>query len=37
MRKMFRLDPMACILNSHSDPFRDRLQAGGHGYLQQVM
>ena len=31
MRKMFRLDPMPRILDNHSDPFPDRLQANGHG------
>ena len=31
MRKMFRLDPMARILDRHSDPFPDRPQADGHG------
>src|SRR5436190_11135618 len=31
MREMFRLDPMTRILNSHSNPFPNRLQADGHG------
>ena len=31
VRKMFRLDPMACILDRHGDSFSNRLQADGHG------
>ena len=31
MRKMLRLDPMARILDSHSNPFPNRLQTDGHG------
>ena len=35
MRKMFRLNPMARILDRHSDPFLDRLQADGHGSIRR--
>jgi hypothetical protein len=37
MREMFRLNTMTRILDKHSNPFPERLQEDGHGYLHPVI